>query len=527
MRISSYRLSVYTLLLSLVIFTIGCGNEQQTEKADPEITNPVLPGDRPDPTVVKVGNTYYASATSNEWSPLFPIFKSNDLVNWELVTYVFPDGAPGWAEKNFWAPELSYDKEQQKMYAYYTARDKQTGRLSVAVASAKNPEGDYKDQGPLVSQELGSIDAYEARDKEGNLYMLWKEDGNSQGKPTPMWAQQISEDRTELMGEKTELFRNNKPWEGHLVEGISIFREGDYFYATYSAGSCCEVACDYKTGVARSKNLLGQWEKYDQNPVLTDNEDWKCLGHGSVVPKGDDFYFLYHAYSKDGSVYVGREAVLEKIKWTENNWPTFDNDVKYSRDRTAWDFSDNFKNELNPLWQWRVTQDIDYQTGEKGLMIRASRANQDLGTLLVQPTRSPNYEVSTTIDLTQTGEDADGGVALVGGADNSFGAPVAAIGISASHGGVHVWRTVNKETETLGETETRDSKKAVTLKMQVSDGHLVDFMVKDGDDWNSLADSIDASPLVPWGMGFRFGMVAKGNSTDYVNIKEFNLKNQE
>lgn len=43
-----------------------------------------MPGDRPDPTVViKIGNTYWASATSNEWSPLFPIFKSDDLLNWE------------------------------------------------------------------------------------------------------------------------------------------------------------------------------------------------------------------------------------------------------------------------------------------------------------------------------------------------------------------------------------------------------------------------------------------------------------
>ncbi|MCW9708129.1 family 43 glycosylhydrolase [Fodinibius salsisoli] len=527
MRIPSYRLSLHVLLLGLFVLTIGCGNEQQTKEPGPQITNPVLPGDRPDPTVVQVGDTYWASATSNEWSPLFPIFKSTDLVNWELVTYVFPDGAPDWAEKNFWAPELSYDKEQEKMYAYYTARDKETGRLSVAVASAENPGGSYTDHGPLVSQELGSIDAYEARDKEGNLYMLWKEDGNSQGKPTPMWAQQISEDRTELLGEKTELFRNDAPWEGHLVEGISIFREGDYFYATYSAGSCCDVACDYKTGVARSKKLLGPWEKYDQNPVLTDNKDWKCLGHGSVVPKGDDFYFLYHAYSKDGSVFVGREAVLEKIQWTENNWPTFDNDALYSRSREAWDFSDDFQKELDPLWQWRVTQDIDYKTGESGLMVRASRVNQDLGTLLVQPTRSLNYEISATIGLRETGEDAKGGIALVGGADNSFGAPVAAIGISTDQNGVQVWRTVNRETEILGEAEIPNSRATVSLKMQVADGHVLNFKINDGENWDSLADSVDASPLVPWGMGFRFGMVAKGDSTVYVNIREFNLTNTD
>ena len=37
--------------------------------------NPVLPGDRPDPTVIEINGEYWAAATSNEWSPLFPIFQ--------------------------------------------------------------------------------------------------------------------------------------------------------------------------------------------------------------------------------------------------------------------------------------------------------------------------------------------------------------------------------------------------------------------------------------------------------------------
>ena len=36
-----------------------------------KIINPVLPGDRPDPTVIEINGEYWAAATSNEWSPLF------------------------------------------------------------------------------------------------------------------------------------------------------------------------------------------------------------------------------------------------------------------------------------------------------------------------------------------------------------------------------------------------------------------------------------------------------------------------
>ncbi|WP_332914193.1 family 43 glycosylhydrolase [Algoriphagus boritolerans] len=78
------------------------------------IQNPVLPGDRPDPTLIKVGEFYYASATSNEWAPLFPIFKSKDMIHWEVVNYVFPEGAPDWAKNNFWAPNFPMMKSRGK-----------------------------------------------------------------------------------------------------------------------------------------------------------------------------------------------------------------------------------------------------------------------------------------------------------------------------------------------------------------------------------------------------------------------------
>ncbi|MEX2477162.1 MAG: family 43 glycosylhydrolase [Gracilimonas sp.] len=518
-------LLIITLFISGTILWTGC-TEKESDDSGSEIQNPILPGDRPDPTVIQIGDTYWASATSNEWSPLFPIFKSTDLQNWELVSYVFPDGAPDWARNNFWAPELAYDEEQDKVYAYYTARDAESNRLSVAVASADSPEGPYTDHGPLVAQELGSIDAYEVRDLDGTLYMLWKEDGNSRGQPTPMWAQEINEERTELLGEKSELFRNEEEWEAHLVEGISVFREGDYFYGVYSAGSCCDVACDYRTGVARAESLLGPWEKYENNPTLTNNEDWKCTGHGSVAKKDGDYYYLYHAYSRDGSVYVGREAVIEKFVWTEDGWPVFENDAEYNRSRGAWDFSDDFTGEeLDPLWQWRVTQDIEFETGEEGLKLQASNENENLGTLLVQQTRSPDYDISSIIDLSNSDENTKGGIALVGAANNGFGAPVAAIGISAQQGQIEVWETRDQET-TIIETLTLDnSTETVKLHMNVEDGYILTFSITNGDGEETVAQNIDASHLVPWGMGFRFGLTAKGESGTVVNFKEFNSIN--
>src|SRR5688500_11678949 len=42
----------------------------------------ILPGDYPDPSVVKIGDTYWASATTSNWFPAYPLLRSKDLVNW-------------------------------------------------------------------------------------------------------------------------------------------------------------------------------------------------------------------------------------------------------------------------------------------------------------------------------------------------------------------------------------------------------------------------------------------------------------
>lgn len=506
-------------LLTVSVFFLFLGLAQVTFAQNRAFDNPVLAGDRPDPTVVKIGKYYYASATSNEWAPLFPIFKSTDLVNWELVNYIFPDGAPDWAKNNFWAPELSYDEKQGKLYAYYTARDKESNRLSLAVASADSPESKFTDHGPLVAQEYGSIDAFEALDENGKIYVLWKEDGNSKGQKTPIWAQQVNEERTELIGEKHELFRNDQPWEGGLVEGVAIFRKNGYFYATYSARGCCEISCDYVTGVARSKTLLGPWEKYDMNPVLKDNENWKCAGHGTVVEKDGDFWMLYHAYNTEGSVYVGRQGVLEKIEWSANGWPILANNAGYERSKASLEFTDNFKKRLDPIWQWRVTQDIQYETGKKGLKLQASEENETLGTLLVQGTKSLDYQYEATI--IPDGK-AAAGLAVIGGANNGFGAPPAGMGISVKGNQLILWETINQKTREIA-TQAIPSSKEVKLILTMKDGYkMTTSAVVDGKTIQ-VGEEQDVKHLVPWGMGFRLGLVAKGATDSYAHFKEVKI----
>ncbi len=44
-------------------------------------------------------------------------------------------------------------------------------------------KGPYTDHGPIMCQPDGSIDPSFVRDEHGQPFLIWKEDGNSEGKP--------------------------------------------------------------------------------------------------------------------------------------------------------------------------------------------------------------------------------------------------------------------------------------------------------------------------------------------------------
>ncbi len=52
------------------------------------VSNPVIPGFHPDPSVVRVGEDFYLVTSSFEFFPGVPIFRSRDLVHWQQVGHV-------------------------------------------------------------------------------------------------------------------------------------------------------------------------------------------------------------------------------------------------------------------------------------------------------------------------------------------------------------------------------------------------------------------------------------------------------
>lgn len=472
----------------------------------------VLPGDFPDPSVVKAGDTYWATATTSNWAPAFPLLRSTDLIHWELKGHVF-DQLPSWADYYFWAPEISYDNG--KYYVYYAAH-KRGGNLCVAVASADKPEGPYTDHGPLMCQEAGSIDAWPMRDNDGKLYLVWKEDGNSVKLPTPIWAMQMDEQQMKLIGEKKELFRNDSPWEGNLVEGVSMIRHGDYIYAFYAGAGCCGRACSYGIGVARAKDLLGPWEKYPANPLLANGEQWKCPGHGTPIEKEGKYYFLYHAYEKESNVYAGRQGVLSEFTFTADGWIEFRSGPQ-GVGAIQPEVKDEFEGrELSAQWQWSVFQKPQLTLEDGRLQLESSPEKS--GSFVGTKTYTADYdaEVSVIADASN----AEAGLGLVGDEKNFV--------VASLRGGRIVLTRVESGKETVLQTTKVKKTREVRLRVQVNDGNEIVFLYSiAGKKFLPLNETpVDGYFLPPWDRAVRVALMSRGAGGHKAVFDHFFLKNR-
>ena len=472
----------------------------------------VLPGDFPDPSVVRVGESYWATATTSNWAPAFPLLESIDLIHWELKAHVFQD-LPAWADHYFWAPEISY--ENGRVYVYYSA-NKKGGNLCIGVASADNPEGPYTDHGPLICQEAGSIDAWPMRDSDGKLYLIWKEDGNSVKQPTPIWAMEMNEDRTKLVGEKKELFRNDAPWEANLVEGVSMVKEGAYFYAFYAGAGCCGRACSYGIGVARAKKLLGPWEKFAGNPVVAAGDRWKCPGHGTPIAKDGKHYFLYHAYESESSVYAGRQGVLSEFTFTPDGWIEFINGPG-GDDLIQREVEDDFEGDgLSKHWQWSVFQKPRFEQRQGKLELMASPENS--GAILARKTFTGNYDVEVVLMTSETS--AEGGLGLVGDEENFVTATV--------KGNKLVLRKVESGKETIVDEKRLPRRANLHLQARVRNGKEITFSYSpDGKKFELLnASPVDGYFLPPWDRAVRAALIARGDRGQKAVFDNLILKNK-
>ena len=385
------------LAITSILSCLCAGAQQATFR------NPVIPGDIADPTVIRVGNTYYATGTSSEWAPFYPLFASEDLINWRQTGHLF-EQQPAWTKSSFWAPELFH--HDGKTYAYYTARRKTDGTSYIGVATADRPEGPYTDHGPVVEYGTEAIDAFVLEDG-GMLYISWKAYGLDQ-RPIELLGCKLSADGLRMEGEPFTLLRDDKR-QG--MEGQHWMKLGDYYYIVYSINSCCGPGSDYAVAVARSKKLQGPYEQYADNPILHGGGEVQSCGHGTITttPDGRMFY-LCHAYMAGKAFFLGRQPILQEIVLGDDLWLRFRGGETVcmtppmpfagTAQQPVFDFADDFTaDRLRPEWSWNypyATPDIEL-TGGRLFLGGRPKDGIKTGTALCLRAVSPDYTLETAL----------------------------------------------------------------------------------------------------------------------------------
>jgi len=474
----------------------------------------VIPGDFADPSIIRKGNEYYAIGTSSEWAPHFPMFKSTNLKNWKQTGYVFKQ-APEWTSASFWAPEYYY--HNKTYFIYYTARRKKDGISCIGVATSKYPDRDFKDHGIIIEHGKEAIDAFVFNDK-GQLYITWKAYGLD-GRPIEILGSKLANDGLSLQGEAFTMMKDDK---GIGLEGQSILKKDDYYYMFYSVGNCCGSKCDYNVRVARSKTFQGPYENHIKNPILQENQWWKCSGHGTFVNSPDGkFYYIYHAYNKASSVFTGRQGMLAELIWPgKNEWPEFKELSPASSNPSSNNFKASFTTK-NPSvdWQWDFRNSSPKVTQQKGNLNLSGSIKSDNNTgiaLTIRPYLL-NYEMTTTV---VNHNNALKGLVIYGDAN-------AAIGVGAIGNKIHFWAVKDSKETLLGSSDIEHPALPVQLKMVVkSDLTCSVYWKQKNTDWKELsagekAYAIDFLP--PWDRSPRPGLNFKGSPAEHAQFSSFEL----
>lgn len=388
---------------------------------------------------------------------------------------------PAWASGDFWAPELI--RRDGRVLAYYAARGRD-GRRCVAVASSARLRGPYGDHGPLVCSDVGDIDPLPVSDEHGERWLVWKQDGNSLGLPTPILAAPLAPGGLELAGAPRELFRGDAEWERGLIEGPAMLRRGGLFYLVYSAGRCCGLRCNYATGVARSSSLVGPWEKRPE-PLLVDDALFRCPGHVGIAggPAGG-FVLVHHAYVRGDP--ANRQFLIRRLRFGADGWPVLDppDDAGLEARPERIDFGGT---RLDSAWQWPVGPRPSVRLRSGALRLGRGALARQAGTATF----------TAQALVTERNRGARPGLAVMASAAD-------AIGIELRGRRAVAWRVDDGRFAQLGDAFTGRSR---NVRLRLAVGERVRFAVRGRGGWRRIGGE---RPPPRWTSGPRVALRVTG-----------------
>lgn len=277
----------------------------------PAAGNPIIPGYFADPTVKKIGDTYYIYATTDgNGGGLGPsqVWVSKDFADWTIMPMNWP------STYHIWAPDVMEGKDG-KYYMYYCEPCK------IYCGVSETPRGPWTnilgaDTTVLVPDRFVTnsitLDGQHFIDDDGSVYLYWGTWGIYKG--FGCGAGKLSDDLKSFT--ETRLIPNTEATD--FFEAPFVIKKDGIYYFTYSSGSCHDHT--YRVQYATSKEgPLGPYVFADNNPILETSADSTIHGpgHHSILQEGDDYYIVYHRHNIPGSTRgMHRQIAVDKLVFT-------------------------------------------------------------------------------------------------------------------------------------------------------------------------------------------------------------------
>lgn len=299
--------------LALIVFLKFNASQAQVKLVDSTLfyqsvqtyVNPVLPGDHPDPTLLKVGDDFYHCGSTFHFNPYMPIYHSKDLVHWEVISRVLSQDNAGWVSDKpsagIWQGAITYFYGSYWIYfsaggQWFSKADSPKGPWSKPVEVKSNPQTGY----------LGYDNSIFV-DDDGKPYMVIK-NGQKVNR-----LQELGKDG-QLTGQVINLDWINAKLQYSWAEGPVMCKRNGYYYYFPAGdvsggqyvlrasaltsdstkwerlGNFFKLITDDKVGFRRPNHIAapimladGTWWTIGQSYEKYDGNDWSGMGRQTAL----------------------------------------------------------------------------------------------------------------------------------------------------------------------------------------------------------------------------------------------------
>ena len=315
------------------------GSDARFEKPyDPacQFLNPILAGYYPDPSVCRVGDTYYLVNSSFAFFPGVPIFESHDLLHWTQIGHVLdrpsqlPLGDQG-VSGGIFAPDIKYNPHNKTFYMVTT--NVGTGNFFVKTT---DPHKGWSE--PIRLPQVQGIDPSFFFDKDGTAYIVHNaavEGGADYEGQTAIRILRFDTRGDSIVGSYSQIVRGGTHVEARpiWIEGPHLYRIGKYYYLMCAEGGTGDWHSEviFRAPLKADITKAESWEECPHNPILTqrtglsaDRPDMvTSTGHADLVQAADGSWWAVFLGCRpyEGPFYnTGRDTYMLPVTWSDG-WP--------------------------------------------------------------------------------------------------------------------------------------------------------------------------------------------------------------